>query len=242
LDQLLIALDVESRARALELADQLRDVAGGFKIGSRLFTAEGPDIVRALTSRGDRVFLDLKFHDIPNTVRQAVSATTSLGVWMLNVHASGGLAMMRAAKEAATDTATHEGRPPPLVIAVTVLTSMDDHALEQTGVHARVVDQVVRLAELTRLSGLDGVVASPQETALLRGRYGAEFAIVTPGIRGGRARSEGRDDQERTMTAAEAVAAGASYIVVGRPIIAAHDPRAAALDIAREMAKTNAEC
>jgi orotidine-5'-phosphate decarboxylase len=242
LDQLLIALDVKSRARALELADQLRDVAGGFKIGSRLFTAEGPDIVRALTSRGDRVFLDLKFHDIPNTVRQAVAASTSLGVWMLNVHASGGLAMLRAAKEAATDTATHEGRTPPLVIAVTVLTSMDDHALEQTGVHARVVDQVVRLAELSRLSGLDGVVASPQETELLRGRYGAEFAIVTPGIRGGGAGSEGKDDQERTMTAAEAVAAGASYIVVGRPIIAAHDPRAAALSIAREMAKATAEC
>jgi orotidine-5'-phosphate decarboxylase len=239
LDQLLIALDVESRARALALADQLRDVAGGFKIGSRLFTLEGPDIVRALTSRGDRVFLDLKFHDIPNTVRQAVAASTSLGVWMLNVHASGGLAMMRAAKDAAIETAAREHRTPPLVVAVTVLTSMDDHALEQTGVHARVVDQVVRLAELTRLAGLDGVVASPQETELLRARYGDEFAIVTPGIRGGGIRTAGRDDQERTLTAPEALAAGASYIVVGRPIIGAPDAREAALMIAREAVRAN---
>lgn len=239
MDQLLIALDVESRAHALALADQLRDVAGGFKIGSRLFTLEGPDIVRALTARGDRVFLDLKFHDIPNTVRQAVAASTSLGVWMLNVHASGGLAMLRAAKDAAIETAAREHRMPPLVIAVTVLTSLDDHALEQTGVHARVVDQVVRLAELTRLAGLDGVVASPQETELLRARYGDEFAIVTPGIRGGGIRTEGRDDQERTLTASEALAAGASYIVVGRPIIGAPDPREAALIIAREAVRAN---
>lgn len=234
MDQLLIALDVESGARALELADGLRGVAGGFKIGSRLFTAEGPEIVRRLTSRGDRVFLDLKFHDIPNTVAQAVEAATSLGVWMLNVHASGGTRMMRAAKDAAVEAAAREGRTPPLVIAVTVLTSMNAQALEESGVHTPVLDQVVRLAELTKAAGLDGVVASPQETAVIRKRCGEDFAIVTPGIRGGGAKAAGKDDQERTMSAAEAISAGASHIVVGRPIIGASNPRDAAEAIARE--------
>lgn len=234
MDQLLIALDVEDGARALALADALRGVAGGFKIGSRLFTAEGPDIVRTLTARGDRVFLDLKFHDIPNTVAQAVAAATSLGVWMLNVHAAGGTRMMQAAAAAARETASRDGRTPPLVIAVTVLTSMNAQVLEQTGVPAPVLDQVLRLAELTRSAGLDGVVASPQETALVRQRCGTDFTIVTPGIRGGGAAAAGQDDQERTMTAAGALAAGASYIVVGRPVIGADDPRRAAEAIARE--------
>lgn len=235
MDQLLIALDVESGTRALGLADALRGVAGGFKIGSRLFTAEGPGIVRTLTARGDRVFLDLKFHDIPNTVAQAAAAATSLGVWMLNVHASGGTRMMQAAREAALETAAREGRTPPLVIAVTVLTSMNAQMLGQTGVNLPVLDQVLRLAELTRSAGLDGVVASPQETALVRRHCGADFAIVTPGIRGGVAKTAGRDDQERTMSAADAISAGASHIVVGRPIIGADDPRRAAEAIAREV-------
>jgi orotidine-5'-phosphate decarboxylase len=228
MDQLLVALDVETAARALELADALRGVAGGLKVGSRLFTAEGPAFVRQLTERGDRVFLDLKYHDIPNTVATAVAAATSLGVWMVNVHASGGAAMMQAAREAAHETAAREGRMPPLVIAVTVLTSMDQATLEQTGVGAPVLDHVLRLARLTQEAGLDGVVASPQETALIRRTCGPQFAIVTPGIRGGTAGVAGKDDQARTMTAPEAIAAGASYIVVGRPIIAARDPRAAA--------------
>lgn len=228
MDQLLVALDVESGARALQLADSLRGIAGGFKIGSRLFTLEGPPIVRALTDRGDRVFLDLKFHDIPNTVATAVAAATSLGVWMLNVHSSGGARMMRAAVEAARETAEKERREAPLVIAVTVLTSMNAAALAEGGVDAPVLDQVVRLAKLTRSAGLDGVVASAQETALIRQACGADFTIVTPGIRGGGAGTSAKDDQERTMTAAEAIAAGANYIVVGRPIIAAPDPRGAA--------------
>jgi orotidine-5'-phosphate decarboxylase len=240
-DQLLIALDVESRARALALADALRGIAGGFKIGSRLFTAEGPQIVRALTARGDRVFLDLKFHDIPNTVAQAVAAATSLGVWMLNVHASGGTRMMRAAKEAALATASREGRTAPLVIAVTVLTSMNAERLAQTGVHRSVLDQVLRLAELTHSAGLDGVVASPQETAPIRQRRGVEFVIVTPGIRGGGTTPAGGDDQERTMSAADAISAGASYIVVGRPVIGADDPRQAAEAIAREVERQRQE-
>jgi orotidine-5'-phosphate decarboxylase len=231
-DQLLIALDVPSGAEALALADRLRDVAGGFKIGHRLFTTEGPDFVRALARSESRVFLDLKFHDIPNTVATAVAAATSLGAWMINVHAAGGVRMMQAAREAAHETAAAERRPRPLVIAVTVLTSLNAAMLGETGVQGSVIDHVVRLAELAQAAGLDGVVASPQETALLRQRCGSDFVIVTPGIRGAGAVAAGKDDQERTMAAADAIAAGASYIVVGRPIIAAPNARKAAEEIA----------
>jgi orotidine-5'-phosphate decarboxylase len=234
-DQLLIALDVESGARALQLASSLRDVAGGFKIGSRLFTAEGPAVVRALADRGDRVFLDLKFHDIPNTVATAVAAATSLGVWMVNVHAAGGTRMMRAAKDAAEETAAREHRKTPLVIAVTVLTSFNADTLAESGVRGPVLEQVTRLAQLARAAGLDGVVASPQETRTIRECCGAEFTVVTPGVRGGGASTGGKDDQERTMSPGEAIAAGASYLVVGRPILGAPDPRAAAERISSEI-------
>ena len=233
-DRLLIALDVASAADALALADRLRGVAGGFKIGSRLFTAEGPRVVAALAERGDRVFLDLKFHDIPNTVATAITAATELGVWMVNVHAAGGTHMMEAALNAARDAASRAGRTPPLVIAVTVLTSMSEPALAETGVTGRVMDQVLRLATLTRAAGLHGVVASPLETAAIRAACGDDFIIVTPGIRGAEAVAA-KDDQERTMGPAEAMAAGASYIVVGRPIIAAPDPRQAAERIAAAL-------
>jgi orotidine-5'-phosphate decarboxylase len=226
-EKILVALDVETRDEALRLADLLRGSVGGFKIGSRLFTSEGPAMVRALTERGDRVFLDLKFHDIPNTVATAVAAATALGVWMVNVHASGGIAMMQAARNAAHEAAAKRNQSAPLVIAVTVLTSMNQVALRETGVVIDLIDQVLRLAELTREAGLDGVVASPKETEAIRQRCGADFAIVTPGIRGGAA-SATKDDQERTMSPAEAIAAGATYLVVGRPIIAAPDPLAAA--------------
>lgn len=241
MDQLLIALDVDSGRRAQALAASLHGVAGGFKVGKRLFTAEGPSIVRALVDQGSRVFLDLKFHDIPNTVAAATAEATKLGVWMLNVHASGGRLMMRAAAEAAREAAAANGNPAPLVIAVTVLTSMNDAALQETGVSGPVLDQVLRLAALAQASGLDGVVASPQETAPIRARCGPEFAIVTPGVRGGTA-AAARDDQERTLAPAEAISAGASYLVVGRPIIAAADPRAAAERIASEIqrARTSA--
>ena len=233
MDQLLIALDVPTGGEALQLADVLRGSVGGFKIGNQLFTAEGPVIVRTLAAKGDRVFLDLKFHDIPNTVASAVAAATSLGAWMINVHASGGAKMMQAAAEAARRTASGEGRPAPRLIAVTVLTSMNAAALSQAGVNSSVIEQVTRLARLAHQAGLDGVVASAQETSVIRALLGPDFSIVTPGIRGGAAAAS-KNDQERTMTASEAIAAGASYIVVGRPVVAAPDPRKAAEKIAEE--------
>jgi orotidine-5'-phosphate decarboxylase len=227
-DQLLVALDVDSGDRALALADSLRGLAGGFKVGSRLFTIEGPPIVRALAAKGDRVFLDLKFHDIPNTVAGAVESAAALGVWMVNVHASGGSAMMRAA----ADAAGQAGGNRPLVIAVTVLTSMTEAALDETGVLLAPLEQAAKLAALAKEAGLDGCVASPREIGAIRRRCGEGFTIVTPGIRGAAAPARHGDDQARTMGPAEAIAAGANYIVVGRPIIAAPDPRRAAEAIA----------
>ena len=236
MDQLLVALDVETGARAMQLATALRGVAGGFKVGNRLFTSEGPSLVRALVDEGARVFLDLKYHDIPNTVAQAVEAAVHTGAWMINVHASGGSAMMRAAAHAARDTSATLGRLSPLMVAVTVLTSMDQGALRAVGVERSVLDQVIALARLTEKAGLHGVVASAQETSAIRQACGPDFLIVTPGIRGASAGTE-LNDQSRTMGPAEAIRAGASYIVVGRPIIAATDPRKAAESIAAEIEK-----
>jgi len=233
MDQLLVALDVDNAADARAMADRLRGTVGGFKIGNRLFTSEGPRVVEELTSRGDRVFLDLKFHDIPNTVAGAVTAATRLGVWMVNVHAAGGSTMMRAAREAAHDEAARRSKPAPLVIAVTMLTSLSAESLDEIGIGEAMTSQVGRLAALAQTSGLDGVVASPHEIDLIRRRCGANFAVVTPGIRGA---ADSKGDQSRTMTASEALAAGATYLVVGRPIIAAKDPRAAAARIAAECA------
>jgi orotidine-5'-phosphate decarboxylase len=229
MNPILVALDVESAAKAVALADALRGAVGGFKIGKQLFTAAGPAMVRELTAKGDRVFLDLKFHDIPNTVAGAVQSAVATGAWMVNVHASGGSAMMKAAAAAARHTAAALGQPRPVVIAVTVLTSMNDSALSEVGVSRPMLDQVVHLAKLAQLSGLDGVVASPQEVTAIRAACGPDFQIVTPGIRP--ADQQGKDDQARTLTPAEAITAGASYLVIGRPITAAANPREAAEQI-----------
>ena len=218
----------------MQLVTALRGLAGGFKIGNRLFTSEGPALVRRIADAGSRVFLDLKYHDIPNTVEQAVEAAVGTGAWMINVHASGGSAMMQAAARAARDTSAKLGRPAPLMIGVTVLTSMDQDALHAVGVDRPVLDQVVALARMTQEAGLQGVVASPQETRAIRQACGPDFQIVTPGIRGASAGTE-KQDQSRTMGPAEAIKAGASYIVVGRPIIAAADPRGAAAAMVDEL-------
>jgi orotidine-5'-phosphate decarboxylase len=233
-DRLLVALDVDDADRALAVAEQVRGIAGGLKVGSRLFTMAGPDLVRRLVDSGARVFLDLKFHDIPNTVAQAVDAAVRTGAWMINVHASGGPAMMEAAAHAAATAAAGTGIQAPLVIGVTVLTSMDEETLKKTGVARPLVDHVLALARMAQLSGLHGVVASPQETAAIRQACGPDFAIVTPGIRGASAGQE-KNDQSRTLGPADAVRAGATYIVVGRPIIGTPDPRAAARAIVEEL-------
>jgi orotidine-5'-phosphate decarboxylase len=231
-NRILAALDVDSAYRARSLADALRGTVGGFKIGKQLFTSEGPSIVRELSARGDNVFLDLKFHDIPNTVAGAVAAAVAAGAWMVNVHAAGGRKMMQAAAQAASEAAAKAGRRRPLVIGVTVLTSLDDLALRETGVSTPVLDHVRHLAVLAQQSGLDGVVASAHEIAAIRTACGRDFVIVTPGIRP--RGQQASDDQARTMGPAEAIAAGASYLVIGRPITGDPDPRQAAIAIAAE--------
>ena len=235
MNPILIALDVDTPDEAYAMADMLRGTVGGYKINTHLFTGAGPDVVRTFVDRGDRVFLDLKFHDIPNTVAGAASAAAALGVWMVNVHASGGPAMLRAARRGADEGAARRGLPAPLVIAVTVLTSLDAVTLAALGISESPIDHVTRLARMAQDAGLDGVVASPQEVQAIRRACGPDFVIVTPGIRGGSATST-PDDQQRTATPTGASEAGSSYLVIGRPITSAGDPRAAALAIGREIA------
>ena len=231
--RLIVALDVDTLAQAEALLDRLQGVAGHFKIGSQLFTACGPAAVEAVAKRGARVFLDLKYHDIPNTVAGAAREATRMGVFMFNVHASGGVAIMRAAAEAATATAKELGLARPLVLAVTVLTSLDRAALSrELGVASSVEGHVLHLVGLAREAGLDGSVASPNEIAAIRRNLGSAWVIVTPGIR-----PAGSDpgDQSRIATPAAAARAGAHYLVVGRPITAAPDPAKAAQAILEEM-------
>jgi orotidine-5'-phosphate decarboxylase len=220
---------VGTLAEATALLDQLRGVVTGCKIGSQLFTAAGPAALEAAHARGFRVFLDLKFHDIPNTVAGAVREATRHGVFMLNVHASGGVAMMRAAAEAAVKAAAEFRVTRPICLGVTVLTSLDRRALQvEVGVPLSVEGHVLHLAKLARDAGLDGSVASPREIGLLRIGLGDRWVIVTPGIRPAESSD---DDQARTATPAAAISAGASYLVVGRPITAAPDPARAAAAI-----------
>ena len=222
---IIVALDVPTAEIALRLAKQVAPFVGAFKIGKELFVSAGPDIVRSIRATGASVFLDLKFHDIPNTVAKAVAAAVRLDVQMLTIHTSGGTEMMKAAEESAQETARNLGRPAPLVLGVTVLTSFDSNELAEIGVEPNVGKQVERLATLAAKAGLRGLVCSPLEIADLRQFLPPEMQLVTPGIRTG---AEASDDQKRTLTPKEALAAGASWLVIGRPIYAAQDPAAAA--------------
>ena len=229
---IIVALDVPSAEQALKLAELVAPAVGAFKIGKELFVSAGPDIVRRVRATGAAVFLDLKFHDIPNTVAKAVAAATRLDVQMLTIHTSGGGEMMSAAEKSGQDTAKSLGLAAPLVLGVTVLTSSDANTLAEIGCQANVGQQVERLATLAVKSGLRGLVCSPLEIADLRQFLPPEIQLVTPGIRTG---AEKADDQKRTLTPREAIQAGASWLVIGRPIYAAENPRLAAEKILESL-------
>jgi orotidine-5'-phosphate decarboxylase len=227
--KIIVALDYADADSALKLANQLDPALCRLKVGKELFTAAGPQFVEKLSRLNFGVFLDLKFHDIPNTVAKACSAASNLGVWMLNVHASGGLEMMQAAKQAVDSSGTK-----PLLIAVTVLTSMNQETLNQIGIHTDLPTHVLNLAKLTQKASLDGVVCSALEAQMLRSNLGSEFCLVTPGIRPANA---SKDDQSRIVTPADALALGSSYLVIGRPITKADNPLAALEAINTECSK-----
>ncbi len=233
-EQLIVALDVESADAGARLAETLRGRVGLFKVGSEVFTAEGPLLARHLIASGHKIFLDLKFHDIPNTVKSAAREAAGLGASIFDVHALGGRAMMQAALEGAREDAARYGKPCPLVVAVTVLTSMSAPDLDELGVHGGPEETVIRLAKLAQAAGLDGVVASPKEIESIRRACGPRFTIITPGIRMPAAASH---DQARIASPAAAIQAGANYLVVGRPITQAPDPVAAAQAIVTDMEK-----
>jgi orotidine-5'-phosphate decarboxylase len=230
-DRIIIALDVQTKEEGIALVSRLTD-ARTFKVGLELFTAEGPALFRKLKALRKDIFLDLKLHDIPNTVAGAVRSAFKHGVQMMTVHTSGGREMMAKAAEVARQTAAETGRPKPVLLGVTVLTSLKGADLEEVGMGADVAAQVLRLAGLAKAAGLDGVVCSPQEIEVLRREYGRELVIVTPGIRPVWAAAQ---DQKRIMTPAEAVAKGADYLVIGRPITGAPSPNEAFLRVVEEL-------
>ena len=239
---LIVALDFDSLSSAVKFAAKIADLVGMFKIGMQLFTAAGPQAVKEVSALGPGIFLDLKFHDIPNTVAGAVlSAVAISGVQLLNIHTLGGSAMMGAAVQA-VNAVTAMGEDRPRLLAVTILTSMDQKAMREVGISGLPKDRVVKLARLAKKTGVDGVVASVEEARAIRKACGPDFLIVTPGVRpkvepGSDKKSVGKKyDQSRTATPAEAIRAGADYMVVGRPILAAADPRAAAQEIVDEIA------
>ncbi len=232
-DRIVVALDVETSAQALALVEKLRGLVGMFKIGKQLFTAAGPDIVRQVVGLGEKVFLDLKFHDIPNTVASAGVEAARLGVSIFNVHALGGSAMMRATVDAINAAAERENLAKPLILAVTILTSHDQLSLREIGLERSIQEQVLRLAQLAATSGINGVVASPLEIAPLRATLeNPNFVILTPGVR---PTGAVLNDQKRVMTPGDAVKAGADYLVIGRPITGAENPVAAAQKISEEI-------
>ena len=232
-NKLIVALDVDTAHRALELFSALRDLAGMFKIGMQLFTAVGPTFVREIINAGGRVFLDLKYHDIPNTVAAAGVEAARLGVSMFNVHASGGTEMMRCTADAVANVSDREGLARPRILGVTLLTSANARVLAEIAVVNSPAQQVTALAQLAAASNLNGVVASPLEVAAIRAAVGKEsFLIVTPGVRPA---DTTPNDQKRLMTPAEAIRAGSDYLVIGRPIIEAIDPARAAREILRQI-------
>jgi orotidine-5'-phosphate decarboxylase len=232
-DRLIVALDVSSATQARQIVQSIGEAATTYKIGKQLFTAEGPQVVRDLVSSGRKVFLDLKYHDIPNTVAAAVKSAAELGVSMLTVHASGGSKMLKAAAEAASQSSAR-----PMVLAVTVLTSLSDSDLPELGISDIVLGQVVRLAGLARAAGCEGIVASALEARELRRTLGEDFAMVTPGVRPA---GSAAGDQARVVSPKDAIAAGATYLVVGRPILEAPDPAKAAREIIAEIEAASRE-
>jgi len=231
--RLVLALDVDDLKKAEELVDELSDYIGTFKIGNQLFTAEGTKVVNMINERGGKVFLDLKFHDIPNTVARAAEVATKLGVYIFNVHTSGGYEMMKAAAEASEKISLALGVRKPLILGVTLLTSINQEILEKDlGIKRRLEEQVVHLAKLAKAAGLDGVVASSWEIKEIRKACGKDFIILTPGIRPA---GKSFDDQKRIMTPGEAIKLGADFLVIGRPIRNAANPVEAAKEILREM-------
>jgi len=232
-ERLVLALDVDDFKKAEELVGKLSDYVGVFKVGSQLFTAEGTKVVNMINEGGGKVFLDLKFHDIPNTVAQAAEVATKLGAYIFDVHTSGGYEMMKAAAEASKKISLALGVRKPLILGVTLLTSVNQEILEkEIGVKKKLEEQVVHLAKLAKAAGLDGVVASPREIKEIRRSCGEDFVILTPGIRSA---GKSSDDQKRVMTPQEAIKLGSDFLVIGRPIRNASNPVEAAKKILREM-------